>query len=152
MARRRVQGEVELRRFLRGLPDAVKAEIRPAIEEAAKRVYEDSRAGLPEPGSHRFATGRLARTWRYEIDKDGLKARIGTFGTRRQRVPYGHFIEFGVSAHPVPVDKNDPGKGTIQHPGHPPRPFLYPAFQKNRNANIELMREAVRRAIARVKG
>ena len=143
MARRStVKGAARLKRTLRKLPDAIKGQVVAVIAEAAEEIHFEALSAY-QASPHPYATGNLVGKIRYEIAKDGLSARIGSFGSRRQRAPHVHLVEFGVSPHPIPM----PGGGVIQHPGHAPTPFLFPAHKKVRDRFRLDIGEAVRNAL-----
>lgn len=141
--RRRVSGSAKLRRLLRRLPEDAQNEVRKAVEAAAARVYDDALAAMPKPGENPYSTGDLRRKFRVAYDKDGLRARVGSFGGRRQRAAHAHLVEFGTAAGPRKAKDGS----TYQHPGTPAEPFLIPAYKKNIRWNIFELRSAVERAM-----
>jgi len=141
-----VRGAAKLNRLLRRIPDEAANEVRQAIEAAAARVYDAALQDMPKPGTHPYATGNLRRKFRIAYSRDGLAARIGSFGRRRQRAAHIHLVEFGASAHQIRM----PNGGVINHPGAPAQPFLFPAYKRFRAENIRDIRAAVSEALRRV--
>ncbi|MGY0779831.1 HK97-gp10 family putative phage morphogenesis protein [Azospirillum argentinense] len=143
--RSRVIGGQRLRRRLRQLPSAIRKEICEVVEEGARAILEDAVQRAPAPGAHPYATGELKSKLRYRLTKDGLTARIGSWGKRR-RAAHAHLVEFGVAPHTIAMPKG----GVIRHPGAPASPFLLPAFKLNRRRVGKAIAEAINRAIKRV--
>ncbi|WP_431856606.1 HK97 gp10 family phage protein [Azospirillum sp.] len=137
----RISGGAKLRRFLRNLPEAIKAELQFAIAEAAQDIFRDASAHIPEPGAHPYSTGELKRKFTVRISRDGLQARVGSWG--RRRAAHIHLVEFGVAPHDIP----QPDGTVIHHPGARAQPFLFPAYKANRARSIRRIRAAVRYAL-----
>jgi len=138
-----IKGGARLRSTLRRLPVAILGEVRGAVAASAQAVYDEARVRMPTPGTHPYATGELQRKFRLFVSKDGLRARIGSWGKRRAR--HIHLVEFGAAPHAIPM----PDGGTVQHPGAPAQPFLFPAYKaKARGARLTI-RAAVRKALDR---
>lgn len=146
MTKSSVRGGARLRRRLRRMPAAITAAVRGVLAEAAAEVYADADRNIPVPGSHPYATGELKRKFRVFVSKDGLQARVGSWGKRRSR--HIHLVEFGAAPHDIPM----PDGGVIQHPGAPAQPFLLPAWQRVRARFRVDLRQAVGRALARESG
>lgn len=139
--RKRVVGETSLRAILRGLPDDLAEPIKKEIREAAEIVHFDALRNIPNEHNSLYATGELSSRFRIQIDKGGFRARVGTFG--RTRVPYAHLVEFGTAAGP----RKDRYGNTYQHPGTRARPFLQPAYERNRVQSFARIKAAVVRAL-----
>ncbi|AWJ83333.1 hypothetical protein TSH58p_07205 [Azospirillum sp. TSH58] len=146
MSRSTVRGGNRLRRKLRRLPAVITAAVTDVIAKAAAEVHAEASRNMPVPGSHPYATGELQRKFRLFVSKDGLQARVGSWGKRRSR--HIHLVEFGTAPHDIPM----PDGGVIHHPGAPAQPFLLPAWQKARARFRVELRQAVGRALARESG
>lgn len=146
MARKRskTKGAAKLIRLLRKLPEEVTAEVKDAVAESAFALYADAYAKMPKPGSgHPYSDGTLQKRFLVKFSKDGLKARIGSWG--RGRAAHIHLVEFGAAPHKIEM----PGGEVIDHPGAPAQPFLMPAYETNRTPTIRRVRAAVSRALKR---
>jgi len=143
--RSRVIGGRSLRRKLRKLPAAIRKEIREVIEDGAQDILNDAVERAPEEGTNPYATDELRTKLRYRVTKDGLTARIGSWGKRR-RAAHAHLVEFGVAPHQITM----PSGEVIDHPGAPAQPFLLPAFKLNRRRIGAAIAAAINRAIAGV--
>ncbi len=139
----RISGAAKLRRFLRKLPGDLRQPVQDAIHDGAVMIYDDAMVNIPAPGAHRYATGELKRKFRVRITKDGLNAKIGSYGKRRAR--HIHFVEFGTAA----AEGTDENGKPFRHAATPAMPFMYPAYKANRAFVLRLIRTAVREAIAR---
>jgi len=143
--RSRVKGAAKLQRVLRQLPDEVTGEVKEAVAESAFAVFADAYRAMPKPGAgHPYADGTLMRKFQVKFSKGGLAARIGSWG--KGRAAHIHLVEFGAAPHDIPM----PDGGMIHHPGAPAQPFLFPAYEANRNGAIKRVRVAVNRALGRV--
>lgn len=136
-----ITGGAKLRRLLRQLPEVIKAEVKDAVAEAAQDIFRDAAAHIPEPGAHPYATGELKKKFTVRISRDGLQARVGSWGRRRAR--HIHLVEFGAAPHDIPM----PDGTVIHHPGARAQPFLFPAYKANRARSIRRIRAAVRAAL-----
>lgn len=138
----KVTGGKWLQAALRKLPIDIKAGVAQAVAQAGAVIYADALAAAPGP-EHPYATGELKRKLRLQISRNGLRARVGSWGKRRAR--HIHLVEFGAAAHDIPM----PDGGVIHHPGAPAQPFLFPAYRRHRDSSVKLIRTAVRDALAR---
>lgn len=141
--RNRISGGAKLRRYLRNLPEQIKAGVKEAVAEAAQAIYADAEPHIPEPGTHPYATGELKKKFTIRFSRDGLQAKIGSWGKRRAR--HIHLVEFGTAPHAITM----PDGGVVQHPGARAQPFLFPAYKANRAHSFRLVRAAVRAAMAK---
>lgn len=142
MAKSTVSGGRSLRAALRKLPIDIKAGVAQAVAQAGAAIYADALAAAPG-AEHPYATGELKRKLRLQISRNGLQARVGSWGKRRAR--HIHLVEFGAAPHDIPM----PDGGMIHHPGAPAQPFLFPAYRRHRASSVKLIRAAVRDALAR---
>lgn len=145
MARRRstVRGAGKLRRVLLGLPDVALQEVQKEIKESAEVVHFEALQNIPKPGMNPYATGDLVAKFRIDISKDGLRARVGSFGGKNQRAAHIHLVEFGTAAG---MRKGKDGQ-VYWHPGTPAQPFLFPAYKQHRAENVKRIRSAIARAL-----
>lgn len=139
----RISGAAKLRRFLRRLPGEIRQPVQDAVQDGAATIYHTAFPNIPAPGEHPYATGELKRKVRVRVSRDGLSARVGSWGKRRAR--HIHLVEFGVAPHDITM----PEGGVVHHPGAPAMPFLQPAFKMNRDVILRRIRTAVREALAR---
>lgn len=139
----RISGAAKLRRFLRKLPGDIRQPVQDAIRDGATLIYDAAMANIPAPGAHRYATGELKRKFRVRITRDGLNAKIGSYGKRRAH--HIHLVEFGTAA----AEGTDKDGQHFRHAATPAMPFLFPAYKTNRAFVVSLIRTAVREAIAR---
>ncbi|HYH39920.1 MAG TPA: HK97-gp10 family putative phage morphogenesis protein [Azospirillum sp.] len=141
MAKSYVKGGGKLRKALREMPLEISDEVRAAVKEGADAVLADALKGAPKPGMNPYATGELVSMLSVRPAKNGLSARVGSWG--KGRAAHIHLIEFGVQPHDIKM----PNGGVIHHPGHKAQPFLFPAYYANRNWAIARIREAVTKAL-----
>ena len=140
--RSRVKGAAKLQRVLRQLPDEVTGEVKEAVAESAFALFADAHRLMPKPGSgHPYADGTLMRKFQVKFTKGGLAARIGSWG--KGRASHIHLVEFGTAASEG-IDKNG---NPFKHAATPAMPFLFPAYEANRNGAIKRVRVAVNRAL-----
>lgn len=138
----KITGGRSLQAALRKLPIDIKAGVAQAVAHSGTAVFADAVAAAPGP-EHPYASGELKRKLRLQISRNGLRARVGSWGKRRAR--HIHLVEFGAAPHDIPM----PDGGVIHHPGAPAQPFLFPAYRRHRDSSVKLIRSAVRDALAR---
>lgn len=144
MARRsKVTGGAKLRKQLRLLPLHVTDEIKRVVRDGGDAILADALAFAPAPGRNKYATGTLRKKLQARVSKDGLSARVGSWGKRRAR--HIHLVEFGTAPHTITM----PDGSVRHHPGQAAQPFLLPAYHINRSRIREAFIAAVRKAIAR---
>lgn len=155
MARRRrgLRGASQLRRKLRRLPDEITAETKKEIRDFAEAVRLDAIKLVPKD------TGTLARNISKKLARDGLEARVGVLGAKARREAfYAKMVEFGTRPHSTSRGaqlvnvrhrkKARPGAGAGgMHPGVPARPYLFPAFEMNKEYFRNRLRKAIDRAL-----
>lgn len=137
-----VSGGRALRAALRKLPIDIKEGVTQAIAQAGAAIFTDALAAAPGP-EHPYATGELKRKLRLMISRNGLQARVGSWGKRRAR--HIHLVEFGAAPHDIRMSDG----GVIHHPGAPAQPFLFPAYRRHRAHSVKLIRAAVNEALSR---
>lgn len=138
----KVTGGKSLQAALRKLPIDIKAGVAQAVAQAGTAIFADAKAAAPGP-EHPYATGELKRKLRLQISRNGLRARVGSWGKRRAR--HIHLVEFGTAA----SEGTDKDGKHFKHAATPAMPFLFPAYRRHRDSSVKLIRAAVRDALAR---
>lgn len=116
-----------LRRIFRKLPDEITEETRSAIASATRQIESAAKANVP------VDSGELKKRITSKISPDGLTAKIGLrTKTAKRKAFYAHFVEFGTRLIPA-------------------KPFLFPAFERNRRPLARQVKRAVRRGIRKAK-
>ncbi|WP_434619198.1 HK97-gp10 family putative phage morphogenesis protein [Azospirillum sp. B2RO_4] len=138
----KITGGRSLQAALRKLPIDIKTGVAQAVAQAGAVIYADALAAAPGP-EHPYATGELKRKLRLMISRNGLQARVGSWGKRRAR--HIHLVEFGAAPHDIRMSDG----GVIHHPGAPAQPFLFPAYRRHRAQSVKLIRAAVNEALSR---
>jgi len=110
-----VEGREALRRKLLALPDAVRREMKAALEKSAQELVGMQQRLAP------VRTGKLRDSIGYEIEEDGMKATISAGGGDAF---YARFVEFGTQAHEAGGER--PG---AEIPAVPARAFFFPAYR-----------------------
>ena len=150
----RVDGLERLRRKLRRLPDAARAEIAKAMEQSAAEIVALAKSLVPvDSGDLRDSIGW---TW-----GDAPQGSI-TLGTVRQsgsgagnmvitvyagnsEAFYARWVEFGTSPH-----TNEGMFAGSHNPGTPARPYFYPAYRALRRRVRGRVTRAVNRSAKKV--
>lgn len=119
--------------------------IRSALTSAALPIRKEAQALAPKD------TGALAKsigTRTKKIRDWGFEASIAA------KVYYAHLVEFGVAIHFISKkSKTGTRVGWRQiHPGHPPHPFLRPAFDTKKDDSVRIARDKLGKAIDKVTG
>lgn len=169
-----LEGEERLRRKLRGIPDAARAQLRDAISATALNVQNAAKRNAP------VNDGRLRQSiaWRFLT---ALEAEVGT------NVRYAPFIEFGTGPagrnsnltdlaerarkalgyeygptggfppldaisrwaekHGLPEEAVFPIALKIYRAGLEAQPFLFPAAEKEAEAHLRRFRAAIRKSL-----
>lgn len=127
-----VKGAGRLRRTLRSLPSEITAEVGEAIAQVAEAMLADMKAAVP------VRTGNLKEKLRVAVAKNGLSARIGTFGGKGQRAAHAHLVEFGTASGP----RKSPSGATVNHPGTKAQPYMLPAYRKHRKDGFATIKRA----------
>jgi len=141
MAAVKLEGMDELRTALRELPARLqKNALRNAIQAAARLMAEEVRAAAPVAGfkspNAEFPPGALRKSVR-------ARRRRGTPTQVHSTVDmlwYGRLIEKGWL-----LTGHEPNKVRIRH--IPGRPFVLPAFERNKQRAVDLVAEAIRAEI-----
>lgn len=152
-----IAGLSNLRRVLRRLPADVTSELRETIEFGANMILRDARARLAQRSK------RTSRALVVKMGRDRLSAKVGIIGARAKKQAYmARWIEFGTKPHSLKKGSRSGGKGRSAqrlasqkggwHPGVPPHPFLFPAYEANKQKLIRLIGASVDRTLRRGAG
>jgi hypothetical protein len=94
-SRKRIIGASRLKRKLKRMPDLINEELKAVISEEANRLLTDVQAATPVSKMKR-KKGHLRDAFEVKIAGDGLSARVGLLGKKKNReFFYGKFLEFG---------------------------------------------------------
>lgn len=149
----RLQGEDELIRRLRALPDGFKP-VLDAVAPAAERVRSAAAARAPSGSGggnrSRLRRGREAFTklnqsiivWEKKRTSGFVNYRVGP----SEKAPHGLWIELG---HRVSRKKIASGGAVLG--SAPPQPFLTPAWKESKNRVQRSIREKFREYIAKAR-
>lgn len=152
-----VDGLDKLNKRFRNLPRAAAKAIEPAVHKGALEVQTAARTLAP------VDTGELRDAIEVKDDISDFKATgaIGNFGNasgggvgdikryiglfpEKRNSPgwYGAWVEFGTA----PRSQKFGNNGTVNLPGTPPRPFLFPAYRLMRKRVVGRVRRAIKKA------
>lgn len=132
--RRGLRGVSKLRRTLRRLEPEAREGIKHAIEKGAEGIKADMMILIPKD------TGETAVLIDKKIARDGLTARIGFVTKKAQKDGYvARFIEFGTKGFP---DRNVPAQAA--------RPFMQPAFDRNKEWILRDCKREIAKALKKV--
>ena len=150
-------------RKLDKLPEKIRKKVEPkALRAAVKPMVKDAKKGARRNKTR--STGLLAtsigvrlKTYRRGKNRGMTMAIWGprtkfksvkAGGTSIHPAKYAHLIEFGTAPHAIRAGRkmlafDDKGENVVlskvDHPGSPARPFMRPAFTKNKRRAIRLM-------------
>lgn len=163
MVELKIEGLAELRKALLELPKELhKGPLRAAVSAGAGVVQKKARELAPS------GEGTLKRAIYRTRSREGSSAVqemaiVGIrYGKRYRRrgldAWYWRFIEFGTKRHAIrtragvlaDADRNLVFGRTVQHPGVKMQPFLRPAFEQTKDAQVETLRARLAKAIERV--
>lgn len=141
----KLHGMSRLRRKLHHMPEAVRDEVRPAMEDGAERIRDIARTLAPK------GEGDLADAITPKVSRDGLSALVGfsrtKAGFKRAWKKAGwraHFAEFGTHG-----SWRREGGTMGYNRGIRATPFLRPAFRVALPAILDRIDAAVDRALKR---
>lgn len=135
----RIIGVNEVRRILRQLPPALKAEVMKEVRASTKKMHQDAMQGFAT--ASKFApfyhgklgmqniTGAARRSYRYSVSETQLKGRVGQLSSGASRSAF--YLRFFLY-------------GTVNQPA---RPVHDVAFEKNRQPYIDNQTKALRRVL-----
>jgi HK97 gp10 family phage protein len=133
---------------LRGLERAIRSiqDYEVAKKEVVKNIIKDTALQIQANAKQRTPvdTGNLKRSISVDIAADELSAKIFT------DVEYAASVEFGSAPHKIEVKNasvlsdgsNFLGK-EVNHPGTPAQPFLFPAYEEEKNEYIDKLERAL---------
>ncbi len=158
MARRsRIKGDFKLRGVLRRIGQLDQSDLPPAMAQAADLVLATQQALMPRD------TGAAANALEVRISKNGLDARVGIIGKKKNRdFYYVKFLEYGTKGYSGnqraggrkrrKTNKSD-GQSFFGYspdiPARPAHPWLRPSIDTNRDDIRVIIREAIARTLAR---
>ena len=129
--RRGFAGVTKLRKTLRRLEPESSAGIKKALTDGARDIHFDMYTNVPKD------TGETAYHLSYKIARDGLTARIGLIGKKDVAAGYAaQFIEYGTKGYPK---RNIPKQRA--------RPFMRPAFDRNKNKILQNINREIEKAL-----
>lgn len=132
----------KITRLLRTMPDAVREEIAPVLQDIAQTVYSRAVAAI------RQRSGMLASALSQRVARNTLSARVGVIGkVARRRAFYARFVELGT---PSRQFQRGARKGSPRTPVRA-RPFLGPAWYGIRNLVTPRIAAAIGRALSRTR-
>lgn len=164
----KIRNRERLRAKLRALPDAIRAEIKPALEKGAQNIADLAFSLAP------FESGALRQSidWSYGPPPQGARIGVGkkqgaaamktdlliSVYAGNDRAFYARWVEFGTQASTAGTrvaDKRSRKSGATRksyrtHPGTPAHPFFYPAYRALRKDVSAKIRRATDRAIKKV--
>jgi HK97 gp10 family phage protein len=155
-----MDGKDQVLGALRALNIEGRNNVEEVVRLSSRKIRRSARARAP------VRSGKFRRAIGTRFSKDGLSANIAAWwrGRGRERVhPLSHIIEFGTAPHKIKPEKRKAlalhGKVTgemgpeqakfvssVNHPGTPAQPFLFPAFEEHREGYIRDLREALGKA------
>jgi HK97 gp10 family phage protein len=157
-----MEGKSQVLGALRALDFEGKKNVEEVVRLTARNVRRAAKAKAP------VKSGRFRRSIGAKFSPDGLTAEVAAWRRGRQGPhPLSHIFEFGTAPHKIkpknrkalafhggaqqgPGAEMGPEQATVrrsvQHPGTPATPFLFPAFEENRADYVRNLREAIGRA------
>ena len=135
----------ELNKFsveLSGIPNEIEGNVKKVVKNSAFNIERNAKSNLTKNKS--VATGHLRRG--ISTDIKGLEATIHT-----SNIKYAPGVEYGTKAHIIrPKNKKflywkgakHPVKQVI-HPGSRAKPYLIPAFEKEKDQFLEKLKEVI---------
>lgn len=162
MARRsRVQGVNKLRRTLRRIdPEATEA-VRVAIAEGVQAIELDAVQLVPKD------TGDLARSIQHKVSRDGLTAIVGPGANAAEIVRRKAGSAFNVRGVKLSnknkelmfqffkgywIERGTKGNPKKNIPPQPPRPFMKPAYDMNKQWILGRVKKGIANALAKAAG
>tara|TARA_Y100001963_G_scaffold63430_1_gene88368 strand:+ start:5405 stop:5884 length:480 start_codon:yes stop_codon:yes gene_type:complete len=139
-----LNGTKELEALLSKLPDKMGAKVlKKSMREATKPMVKAAKALVP------VKTGKLKKSIKVKDSRKKVKGNHAVlFGTLKS-TPYAHLVELGTQRHVITPESSRFLKifGTytkeVVHPGTRPRPFLRPAFDREKGNWFKLLGKSV---------
>ena len=128
---------------LSGIPNEIEGNVKKVVKNSAFNIEKNAKSNLTKNKS--VATGHLRRG--ISTDIKGLEATIHT-----SNIKYAPGVEYGTKAHIIrPKNKKflywkgakHPVK-QVNHPGSRAKPYLIPAFEKEKDQFLEKLKEVVK--------
>ena len=144
----KLKDEKALRRRLDRLAGVVDSKVRFCVNRSALNIQRIAKRRLTVQKS--VDTGRLRSSIRIDFLQNGLAADIAT------DVEYADFVEFGTKPHTIEA-KNKQAlfwKGaehpvkSVEHPGSPPKPFMFPAWEEEVPKFIACLERDIKKAVS----
>ena len=124
------------------LSNEIEEDVKKVVKNSALNIEENAKSNLTKNKS--VATGHLRRG--ISTDIKGLEATIHT-----SNIKYASMVEYGTKAHIIrPKNKRflywkgakHPVK-QVNHPGSKAKPYLVPAFEKEKDQFLEKLKEVI---------
>lgn len=149
-----VQGLADLHRALQQLPAKIEANVLTGgLRAGANVIAQDAIRRIPE------GTGQLKQTVRLSTMRRNGKVTVAVKAGSRTKVSkkgkislgayYAHFVEYGTAPHEI-KPKNRKSlviagifRELVKHPGARAKPFMRPAFDSQKQAAIEAVRDYI---------
>lgn len=146
-----VEGVEGVAEALRRLNVAAALRVIEAVEESAGAIAEGAQSRAP------MRRGRYRRSIRPKFSRGGLEAAVAPWGRGGRVHPLAHIFEFGARAHVIRAKKKKALRfetsggeevlaAEVHHPGLPPRPHLFPAFEEERPRYVARLERALNQA------
>lgn len=145
--RRRVKGAASVRRVLRALPDAARAEILDVMEAGSVDLHRLIVANTPR------RTGDLRAGIKRRVLKQTMRMQVGLIGTKKGRAKlfYGRILDLGRKAQSVRVNRKGARTYVMRVRRIAPKRFVsgrYPDVRKIMNARLKGIWDRVLRTAA----
>jgi len=138
-------GKEVLRQKIRLLDFHAKAEVRDAVNESALNIQRQAKELCPVRKKGKILGGRLRSSIKLEFLNNGMTGEVGT------NVDYAQFVEFGTGRRGSSSQHPPLPSGYVHgsRAGMLAQPFLYPAWDRERNPFNRKIRRAMKAAARR---
>lgn len=151
----KIENRDRLKRKLNALPNAVKAELRKALETSAQEITDLAKRFVPvKSGALKNSIGYTFGDYKPDANVRGVATGGGsgsdltvTIHAGDAKAFYARFVEFGTAAH---INQGE-YKGT-QNPGMRAEPFFYPAYRLGKKRAKGRLGRAYNTAARKVAG
>ncbi|MDQ1003967.1 HK97 gp10 family phage protein [Neobacillus niacini] len=134
----RLQGLEKAIRNIQDYEVEKKEDVKNIIKDTALQIQANAKQRSP------VLSGALKRSISVDISPDELSAKIFT------EIEYAASVEFGSAPHKIEVkdasilsDGNSFFGKEVNHPGSPAQPFLFPAWEEEKNQYIDELERAL---------
>jgi HK97 gp10 family phage protein len=153
-----IKGLAELQRALDSLPAKIEANImRAAMRAGAKVIAKEAAANVNS------VSGALAASVRFGARPNAKEGKVlgyvragGKAKKGKAAAFYAHMVEYGTAEHVIKARPPNKmlaiGVAQVKHPGAKKRPFMRPALDTHAQAALEVMREHIRKTLAKKHG